>query len=77
MCDFDTPINLTTKSVQGGERWKKGEGRRGKVRKRKRGKRRERRGREKMRKGKMGKGMKEKEVKCNGARIEERAREGD
>ena len=24
-----------------------------------------------------GKGMKEKEVKCNGARIEERAREGD
>ena len=31
MCDFDTTINLTTKSVQGGERWKEGEGRREEV----------------------------------------------
>ena len=32
MCDFDTTINLTTKSVQGGERWKEGEGKREEVR---------------------------------------------
>ena len=32
MCDFDTTMNLTTKSVQGGERWKEGEGKREEVR---------------------------------------------
>ena len=32
MCDFDTTIDLTTKSVQGGERWKEGEGKREEVR---------------------------------------------
>ena len=60
MCDFDTTIDLTTKSVQGGERWKEGEGKREEVReKEKEGKRRERkRGKVKMGKGKMGEGMK-------------------